>query len=196
VGGLLQPPARLLYQLGVSPDFITLLGLGVVALGAWRLSLGEFTQGALILVLGLPLDSLDGAVARLGGVFRPFGAFLDSTLDRYADALVLGALGVYYVRQDDVTFTIISLIALHGTQMVSYVRAKAEALSLECKIGLFTRVERSLTLLGAWLLSLFIGQAGIDFGIIVLALGTQVTALQRLAYVGRQLKKTTSRETT
>lgn len=176
-----------LKKLGISPDVITVLGLVVVAFGAWRIALGEWTQGAIILILGLPLDTLDGAVARAHGKFRPFGSFLDSTLDRYADALIFGGIALYYADQNRLWLTALSVVALHGAMTVSYIRAKAESINVNCKVGLFTRVERLLTLLIAWLVSLFVGQDALDAGIIILAVGTQFTALQRMAFVAQVL---------
>ena len=185
--GILTPIGRSLKNLGVSPDAVTVLGLLVVAIGAWRIAEGEWTQGAIILILGLPLDALDGAVARAYGKFRPFGSFLDSTLDRYADALIFGGIALYYADQNRLWLTALAVVALHGAMTVSYIRAKAESINVDCKVGLFTRVERLLTLGLAWIVSLFIGQDAIDAGVIILAVGTQLTSLQRVAYVARKL---------
>ena len=185
--GIVTPIGTALKNLGVSPDAITVLGLMVVAVGAWRIALGEWTQGAIILILGLPLDTLDGAVARAYGKFRPFGSFLDSTLDRYADALIFGGIALYYADQNRLWLTALAVVALHGAMTVSYIRAKAESINVDCKVGLFTRVERLLTLGIAWLVSLFIGQDAIDAGVIILAVGAQFTSLQRMVYVRRVL---------
>ena len=144
VSGIVTPIGKTLNAFGISPDVITVLGLVVVAFGAWRLSEGEWTQAAIILLAGLPLDTLDGATARAYGKFRPFGSFLDSTLDRYADALIFGGIALYYAqsnRPDRYEFTAISIVALHGAMMVSYIRAKAESLDIQLKEGLFTRVD-------------------------------------------------------
>jgi CDP-diacylglycerol--glycerol-3-phosphate 3-phosphatidyltransferase len=187
VSHIVTPIGKTLNAVGISPDVITVLGLVVVAVGAWRLAEGAWTQAALILMAGLPLDTLDGATARAYGKFRPFGSFLDSTLDRYADALIFGGIALYYAREGRFEFTVISIIALHGAMMVSYIRAKAESLDISLKEGWFTRVERLLALLGAWILSLFIGQTGVDIGIAVLAVGTQLTSIQRMVYVSRKL---------
>jgi CDP-diacylglycerol--glycerol-3-phosphate 3-phosphatidyltransferase len=185
--GIVTPIGVALKNMGVSPDLITVLGLVVVAIGSWRIAEGEWTQGAIILILGLPLDTLDGAVARAYGKFRPFGSFLDSTLDRYADALIFGGIALYYADQNRLWLTAAAVVALHGAMTVSYIRAKAESIDVDCKVGLFTRVERLLTLLIAWLASLFVGTDAIDAGVIILALGTQVTSLQRMVYVRRIL---------
>ncbi|HLA43407.1 MAG TPA: CDP-alcohol phosphatidyltransferase family protein, partial [Aggregatilineales bacterium] len=185
--GIITPIGRSLNAVGISPDVITVLGLVVIGIGSWRLTMGEWTQAAIILLLGLPFDTLDGAVARAYGKFRPFGAFLDSTLDRYADGLIYGGLAIYFAREDEFLLTIFAIAALHGAMMVSYIRARAESLNIECEVGLFTRVERLLALLFFYLVSLVFGQTAIDIGIIVMAAGNQFTALQRLVYVSRML---------
>lgn len=185
---IINPIGRTLNFIGVSPDAITLFGLFVVFLGAWRIALGEWTQAVAILLLGLPLDALDGATARAHGKFRPFGSFLDSTLDRYADAFLVGAIAIYYIQHDQGLLALFAIIALHGSLLVSYVRAKGDAIHVNSEIGLFTRVERLLLMFAAWFGSLLLGQSMIDLGIIVLAIGTQITALQRLYHVYRTLQ--------
>ncbi|MCU0498445.1 MAG: CDP-alcohol phosphatidyltransferase family protein [Anaerolineae bacterium] len=185
---IIDPIGRTLNFIGVSPDAISLFGLFVVFLGAWRIALGEWTQAVAILLLGLPLDALDGATARAHGKFRPFGSFLDSTLDRYADAFLVGAIAIYYINHGQGLLAVFVIIALHGSLLVSYVRAKADAIRVNNEVGLFTRVERLLLMLIAWLGSLLFGQAAIDLGMIVLAIGTQVTVLQRLYHVYRALQ--------
>lgn len=187
VSGIVTPIGKTLYRLGVSPDLLTFMGLLMVALGSWRIAVGEWTQAAIVLMFALPMDMLDGAVARAHGKFRPVGSFLDSTLDRYADALIFGSLALYYANNGRSLFVVLSLMALHGTLTVSYIRAKAESLNIDCKVGLFTRVERLLAILVAWLGSFIFGQASIDAGVWVLAIGTQYTSLQRMFHVARQL---------
>lgn len=177
--GLLAPPAKALHKWGVHPDFITVLGLGVVGIAAIAIVEGVLWLGGLILLIGMPLDALDGAVARLREAPRPFGAFFDSTLDRYADGLVFGALVLYGERNDSVTIMILALVALVGAFQVSYTRARAEGLDLECKIGLFSRFERVVVLLAL----LFTGW--VHVGLWILALGTQFTGLQRILHVRR-----------
>lgn len=195
VAVVVTPIGETINAWGVSPDVLTVVGLIVVGFGAWRVALGEWTQAAVILLLGLPLDTLDGAVARAYGKYRPFGSFLDSTLDRYSDALIFGAVAWFYADQRRPLFVLIALIALHGAMMVSYIRAKAESIDVDCEIGLFSRVERLLTLLFAWLGTFVIGNTAIDIGICVLAAGTQFTSLQRMVYVARRLaERNTARE--
>ncbi len=185
---VLMPIARALHRAGVSPDAVTLAGLVVVGAGAWRLAEGAWLQAAVILLLALPMDTLDGAVARLHPTFRPFGSFLDSSLDRYADALILGGIGLYYAQAGETLLVMLAFVALHGALTISYLRAKAEALDIQCKIGLFTRFERLAVILAALVGSAVIGPDALDVGLMILAIGTQYTALERLVFVGRTLR--------
>lgn len=176
---ILQPIGRVLHGRGVHPDTITLAGLGIVAAAAIFIVRDQLFVAGLLLLLGMPLDALDGTVARLRGdtAIRKFGGFLDSTLDRYADGLIFGALAFYGKEMGSDAIMILALVALVGASMVSYTRARAEGLGLECKVGVFTRMERVVVILillfTGWVLPL----------LWVLAIGTQVTAIQRIWYV-------------
>jgi CDP-diacylglycerol--glycerol-3-phosphate 3-phosphatidyltransferase len=160
----------------------------VVAVGAWQITTGNFVLAAVILILGMPLDALDGATARAYGKFRPFGSFLDSTLDRYADALVFGAFALYYANADDLWMVGASLVALHGAMTISYARAKAEALDLTCEVGLLSRMERVVIVLLALVLST-VDLRLTAAGVMILAVGTQFTALQRIVHVATLTRK-------
>lgn len=178
--GILDPIAARLQAWGVHPDWITWLGLSVVIIAAVAISQGELLIAAILLLLGLPLDALDGAIARLRyATPNPFGAFLDSTLDRYADGAIFGALIFYGERQDSPLIMLLALIALIGAYAVSYTRARAEGLDLECKIGLFARFERVVVLL------LMLLTGWVEIGLLILSIGTQFTGLQRIWHVYR-----------
>ncbi len=174
----------LVHGWGIHPDTITIVGLIVVALGAVAIALGELPLGGVILLISLPLDALDGAVARAMGRTDQFGAVLDSTLDRYADGLIFGALAVHFARLNQLDHLLLVLAALMGSFVVSYVRARAGEAGLSVKIGLFSRFERVITLL----LALLIPPLLIP-GMWVLALGTNITGGQRLWYVYTHLDK-------
>ncbi|MBZ0317772.1 MAG: CDP-alcohol phosphatidyltransferase family protein [Anaerolineae bacterium] len=180
--GVVKPIAELLHKLGVNPDFITLLGLILAAIAAYFITDDQLLIAAVLLLLSLPLDALDGAVARMLPGPRPFGAFLDSTLDRYADGALFAAIVVYGVRKDDDLIVTLALFALIGAYLVSYTRARAEGLGFECKIGLFSRMERTVALLALLAVGEFWGDA-VTIGLIILAFGTQFTALQRFWHV-------------
>ncbi len=175
--GLLAPIATRFHQWGVHPDVITVTGTLLVAVAAVAIAYEYLWLGGIIVLVGLPLDALDGAVARLRDKPRPFGAFLDSTLDRYADGLLFGSLAVYGEQTGSTLTLILALVALTGAFLISYSRARAEGLGLECKIGLFSRMERTIVLLALLLTGWVIP------GLWILAIGTHFTALQRIWYV-------------
>lgn len=142
--GLLEPIARPLSQLGVDPNAISVVGfLLQVGVGA-LFFLGRVRWGGVLLVLVAPLDALDGAVARASGRDGPFGAFLDSTLDRLSDAALILGLAAHQLRQGALLEVGLLMVALVTALMVSYARARAEALDISCKVGLLTRLERIL----------------------------------------------------
>jgi phosphatidylglycerophosphate synthase len=182
--GVMQRAGMAVHQRGVHPDTITLIGLAVVAVGSVCIALGGLQWGGVLLVLSLPLDALDGAVARAMGRKDRFGAVLDSTLDRYADGLIFGGLAYYFAAQDQLGYLLLSLAALIGSFVVSYTRARAGEAGLSVKIGLFSRFERAAALLVALLIPPLLIPA-----LWVLAVGTNITGVQRLWYVYRHLDR-------
>ena len=180
-----------LARLGIHPDWVTVAGLALVAVAALSLARGQFLMGGLILLVSLPLDALDGAVARAMGRSGAFGMVLDSTLDRYADGLIFGALGYYFAVQQRQDMLALALSALVGSFLVSYVRARADdaKVAVGTTVGFFTRMERVIAILlmtiGSGLLE---SPLPLEIGTLVLALGTNITALQRLRHVYSTLK--------
>ncbi len=180
-----------LARLGIHPDWVTVAGLALVAVAALGLARGELLAGGLILLVSLPLDALDGAVARAMGRTGAFGMVLDSTLDRYADGLIFGALGYYFAAQGRLDMLALALAALAGSYLVSYVRARADdaKVAVATTVGLFTRLERVVVILVMTLGSgLLDSTLPLEIGILLLALGTNITALQRLWHVYSTLK--------
>jgi CDP-diacylglycerol---glycerol-3-phosphate 3-phosphatidyltransferase len=116
-----------------------------------------------------------------------FGALWDSTLDRYADAFIFTGIAYYYSTQNNQTLMLLAILAMIGTQLVSYVRARAEGLNLSCKVGLLTRMERMVIIL-AMLITGFV-----HLGLWMLVIGTHVTVAQRIWHVYRSLKQTERR---
>ncbi|MBN1259839.1 MAG: CDP-alcohol phosphatidyltransferase family protein [Anaerolineae bacterium] len=174
-----HPLARQLHHWGIHANTITILGailscgVGVV-LGSGRLKLG-----AVLLLLVSSLDAVDGALARVAGEKSSFGAFLDSTLDRISEgALFLGLL-VWLLGAQATWSVIWAVVALLGSVMVSYARARAEGVGLACNTGLFTRVPR-IVVLGVGTLAGWLHGA-----LLVLAIGTWFTVAQRIWYVYR-----------
>ena len=140
--GILMPIARVMGRLGIHPNTITLLGMllqiGVAAL----FGLGHITLGGWLLLAVAPVDALDGALARALGKESRFGAFLDSTLDRVSDAALILGLAAHYIDQEAHLEVALLLTSLVAAMMVSYIRARAEAMGLPCKVGVLTRMER------------------------------------------------------
>ena len=173
-----------LHRAGIHPDAITLVGLLFVVVAALLIAQGQFQWGAVILILGLPLDALDGAVARAMGRTDRRGGVLDSTLDRLADGLLFGALAYYFARLQALDSLLLALLSLIGSFMVSYVRARAGEAGLSVKIGLLDRLVRLLILLVALLVPPLLIPA-----LWVMAVGSGLTALQRLWYVYQHLDR-------
>jgi CDP-diacylglycerol--glycerol-3-phosphate 3-phosphatidyltransferase len=174
---------RPLHRVGVPPDLLTIVGLVTTLGAAGLLAFGYQRLGGVVIIPASIFDALDGALARLGGKTTPYGAFLDSTLDRWGEiALYLGLL-YYYSQRAARMETILIYLTIAGSLMVSYTRARAEGLGIECRVGLFTRLERLLTLIAGLLLGLMPWALG------VLALFTNLTAVQRLWHVRQQTRK-------
>jgi CDP-diacylglycerol--glycerol-3-phosphate 3-phosphatidyltransferase len=145
---LTVPIARAADRLGVHPNTVTILGLILQVGVAVVFGLGHLRLGGWLLLVVAPIDALDGALARTSGKQSRFGAFLDSTLDRIADAVLILGLTAHYLQQGTSLAVALLLVSLVAAMLVSYVRARAEALGFSCKVGLLSRMERIL-LIGA-----------------------------------------------
>jgi CDP-diacylglycerol--glycerol-3-phosphate 3-phosphatidyltransferase len=181
--GLITPLARLISRTGITPTGLTVAGFVFNAGVAWVMALGHLRLGGLLVLLAGAFDALDGALARLTDRVTPFGAFLDSTLDRCSEAvLYLGLLAFYAGRGSRLEILLIYLTIV-GSFLVSYTRARAEGLDIECKVGLFTRFERVVVLA----LGLLLGQ--MLLALAVLAVGSHLTALHRILHVWRETRE-------
>jgi CDP-diacylglycerol--glycerol-3-phosphate 3-phosphatidyltransferase len=132
---------------GVNPNFLTFLGLVVNFAAAAMFAIGRFRTGALIILFAGFLDMLDGQVARRQNRVTAFGAFYDSTLDRYADMALYMGLLVYYSVSGRTPYVVLAAVATAGSVMVSYSRARAESLIPLCKVGFMERPERLVLLI-------------------------------------------------
>ena len=176
---VLVPIAAVLDRLGASPNLLTALGFLLTGVVAWTLARGMLQLGGLLLLLVAPFDALDGALARLTGRQSRFGAFLDSTVDRFSEAVVFFGLLVHYIGQGARGEVLLIYTAIVGSLMVSYARARAEGLGLPCKVGLLTRIER-VFVMGVGLL---LGYPRLALWVV--AVLANFTALQRMAHVWR-----------
>ncbi len=183
IRGFLHPVARFVADLGIPPAAITFAGLVLSALAGWALATGHFPSAAILLVFAGICDMIDGAAARAGNRASASGAFLDSTVDRYSEIVVLlGALCYYLYRSPrgpEPLTAVAIFLALAGSLMVSYARARAEAVDEECEVGLAERPERMIILIVGALL----GPAVFRVALWVLAILSHVTAAQRVRYV-------------
>jgi CDP-diacylglycerol--glycerol-3-phosphate 3-phosphatidyltransferase len=179
---VLAPVVSLLANLGVTPTAVTLFGLGLHVLGAVVIGFGSLAGGGIILVLAAICDALDGALARETGQTSRFGAFLDSTIDRVDETVVFAGIAAYYLSSlsawGDV-WAVVALLALAGSLITSYARARAEGLGLDCSVGVFERPERIVvTLLG-----LFLGTVALALALLVLVVFSWFTVYQRIEHV-------------
>lgn len=182
-----QPVSRLLAAMGLTPNAITVMGmLGAVGAGILASQGLLLAAGAATLVAGI-LDLFDGSVARLTGRQSKFGALLDSTADRVSEAAVLVGLAVYYAGEESLLGVLLSCGAMAGSMMVSYVRARAGGLRVDCEVGVFTRPERVAAMgaglvVGQWLGVVLLVVLGATAGL------TAITTVQRLLHVRRELE--------
>ncbi len=200
--GALDPLVRGLLAIGIKADHLTAAGFVLCVASGLQFATGRFRLAATLALFSGLCDILDGQVARLGGKVTRFGAFFDSTLDRVAEAAMLMGLSWYYTAQlvdmavnpnrvlanlqhglEPITFLLIAsmaVLAMVGSFMVSYTRARAEGLGLDCKVGWFERPERMVLLIVAG----FFGLGPVIPGaLIVLAVFSIATAIQRMVHV-------------
>jgi CDP-diacylglycerol---glycerol-3-phosphate 3-phosphatidyltransferase len=171
---------RPLAAAGITPNMMTVAGFALSAGSAAAIALNHMVWAAVLLFLAGACDLSDGALARVQHSRSTFGAFFDSTLDRYSEAVVLLGLVYHYSQAGQTTALLVVFAGLIGSVMVSYTRARAEGLGFECKEGFYARPERVMTLMIGllfypWLFWFVVG----------LAVLSNLTALQRILYVWR-----------
>ena len=181
--GVFDTIGAFLNALGIRPNMITTAGLlGNIAAGVLIAS-GQLLWGGIIALITAPLDALDGTMARLRNEPSRYGSFVDSVSDRYSEFALYAGLLVYFNDTGTWRDALLVFFAAMGSILVSYVRAKAEALNYSAKIGLFTRVERYFVLIPG----IILGYPHISLWI--LAILSNFTALQRFWYVRKQAKE-------
>ncbi len=178
----LEPTARFLLKLGLTPNAVTVLGFIGTAVGAFFAARGQFFISGALIGLTMPFDALDGTMARLSGLSDDWGSVLDSVTDRYADLSIWAGILYYYLTQNDTLLAMLSFAAAAGTILVSYLRARGEVQGFEVKIGLMTRVERYLVLMP----SILFGHP--EIAVWLLAVLANFTALQRFWHIRQQAR--------
>jgi CDP-diacylglycerol--glycerol-3-phosphate 3-phosphatidyltransferase len=185
---LLDPVAAALIRAGITPNRITTLSIFVLLASGVTFGMGALHWGAGLLLLSGVFDILDGKVARTAGMSTRFGAFYDSNMDRFGEAVLFTGIGVYFMNTTGQRWPVLGLIlcfsTLSGSFLVSYARARAEGLGLDCKVGIAQRAER---IVGLGVPTLFFA-AGPDGWLLlsilfVLAVMNAITVVQRILHV-------------
>jgi len=174
----------LVQRMGLKPNTLTFIGMGLNGLASWALAEGEWLQGASLIVLAGFFDILDGAMARNCNEASSFGSFLDSVIDRYSDLSLLVGLLIFYSRQGIILYQVLIGLSLMGTALVPYTRARAETIIPQCNVGIMERPER--------ILLIFLGAAiPVIMPIVVwiLAIFTNLTVIQRVLYTRRTMEE-------
>jgi CDP-diacylglycerol--glycerol-3-phosphate 3-phosphatidyltransferase len=191
--GAVQPLAVALARAGIQANWLTYLGFLLNVVVAIMVAQGWLGIAGLTFLIVNALDFLDGAVARAAGTAGAFGAFLDSVLDRYSEAVVFVGLIVWYSRSGDTFAVIVSALAMAGSFMVSYCRARAEGLGLDCEVGLLQRPERIVVLGLGLMLTEYTSPIVLIAVLVVLAVLTNFTTIQRMRHVGRLFEERAGR---
>ena len=178
----LSPLITFFAKMGISPNSFTVAGVVITSFGAAALFLEFVRPAGILILLGGLCDTIDGSVARTTGKATRFGALLDSSFDRYSEFVIYLGIAAYFIFQDDFSTAVIAFLALCGSFMVSYTRARAESLGFEVKIGIMQRPER-IVLIG---LSAMIHITALKFIIWLIAALANTTALQRIRWAYKQ----------
>jgi CDP-diacylglycerol---glycerol-3-phosphate 3-phosphatidyltransferase len=197
-----QRLARMLVRLPITPNMVTVVGMLVTFGAALLVGLGHLLAGAIVLAFAGTFDILDGALARATKRSYPYGAFLDSTTDRCSEAATYIGIAAYFLYQSPHGFWaklagLGCLIALAGSFLVSYVRARAQSLGFTCDGGVFARPERVVVTVAGLVLGWLFGDYWLAIVVGLLAIVTSLTALQRINEVWQQARtERRARETT
>jgi CDP-diacylglycerol--glycerol-3-phosphate 3-phosphatidyltransferase len=177
-----EPLTRALQRLHITPNQVTVAGALLNVAAAALVVRGDLLAAGVVFVLGSCLDMLDGTLARLAKMVTPFGAFLDSTLDRASEGIVLAAVAYRLAAEGREVDAGLVVVAVLGSFLVSYTRARAEALGVECKVGLMSRPERVVLVA----VGLFFNV--LPYVVYILAALTTLTVVQRVLHTQKQLR--------
>lgn len=194
---VINPLINAMLRAGITPNVVTFTGFAgncvaaaLFVAAAWAARpMAWIGWGGLVLLLAGLFDMMDGRLARVGNLSSRFGAFWDSTLDRYSELVSLSGIAVCWFSRGNELWGGITLLALIGSIMVSYVRARAEALGLDCKVGVLQRPERVVLLaVGAMLTGIFSHFLPLAVAVAIIALLANFTAFYRVWHCYKQLK--------
>ncbi len=168
----------------INPNIITIIGTIFGFVSASCIVFEHLFLGAIALLVSGFLDMSDGALARSSGRITVFGGFLDSVLDRYTDLLVTGSILYFFISHGSIYYASVTFIAVVGTAIIPYARARAEAAGVPCRSGLLERPERTILLIVGLFVPLLL-----PFIVVVLAILTHITVIQRVLYVMKKIKE-------
>ncbi len=180
---ILDPIGAFINSVGITPNIMTLLGLAGTMLGGYYLAQGNMLIGGIVILFMAPIDSLDGTMARLRGESTEFGAFVDSVSDRYSELIIIGGLLYYFTATNNDNGVMLAYLAAAGSILVSYVKARAEGLGFQAKVGLLTRVERYIVLIPCLIFNQPFA------AMFIIAILANITALQRIFYVRKEMHR-------
>jgi len=184
-----QPTAKGLAAVGITANMLTITGLLFGITAGVCIALGRLKLAGALILVGGSFDLMDGAVARLSKITNPFGALLDSVVDRYSEGVVFVGLAIYFTRfspgiEKMITGLALTCLGLISAFLVSYVRARAEGLKVECTVGLMQRPERIVLLsLGVLFRNMFVSVNLLVIALWILVILSHITVLQRVAFV-------------
>ncbi len=170
---------------GITPNQLTLAGAALSLLTGVIYAKGYLFLGGIMLFISGAADLLDGLLARTTGKMTPFGAFLDSVMDRYADFFVFAGLAAYFARNGEIFFFFVTLGVILGSITVSYAKARAENFIKDCGVGRFGRAERVILLIIGTLVTPLL-----KWVLVILLVGTHLTAIQRILHTKKILSET------
>lgn len=178
--GILDPIAAFLNKAGLKPNMLTIFGLAGYILAALLIVNGKIMWSGITLLVFAPIDALDGTMARLRNEPTRFGAFVDSVTDRYSEFIIFAGLLYYFASRMDLLAVMLVFFAAAGSIMVSYIRARAEAIGYDAKVGLMTRLERLVILISCLILQIPL------VAMWILAIFANLTAFHRIWVVRKQ----------
>lgn len=205
---IINPLVRLMIRCGITPNMVTTIGMLGQVLGAALLIRAGYVAGrsgyipyqlvtwaGIVIILFSVFDMLDGQVARLGNMASRFGAMYDSVLDRYCELISLGGVAYYFMQFGALWPALITYLAIIGSVLVSYVRARAEGLGIECKIGFMQRPERVVVTCVGVIATGILGQCGVDWAnwvlivaMAIIAVFANITAAARIQHCRRAMQ--------
>lgn len=178
----LNPIAGFFNRIGIRPNTVTLIGLMGTIGCAVLIAFGHMTWAGILLLIMGPVDAMDGALARLRNEASDWGAFVDAVTDRYSELFLFLGFIIYYMLHPSSTGVIMAYLAAAGSVLVSYVKARADALKLNANVGLLTRVERYIVLIPGLIFNLPLPV------LVIIAILANFTALQRILRVRRDAR--------